>query len=225
MSFLNGQVLKTIARLRAGTGDAELAVGEQPNKRVLFIRKGELVGGVSDFPDERVGAMLAAAKMVDPALIDAVAKAAAAQGRMLGDALIAEGLITPTDLAAVLENQTYVRFERTLSMPGVVRERQLGTVRGVVRRPVGALLVAVFRDKLPPATIETLMIFAPATRYALNGKDTELNDLALTPSETRTLRRLGQGEELQQLLSTPQGEQAARLVLALLSLGVVRAVP
>ena len=225
MAHLNAALIKQLAQLRSGSGDAELAIGTPPLKRVLFIRKGELVGGVSDFPDERVGALLAEAKLVDPALIDAIAKAASAQGRMLGDALIAEHLITPTDLARVLEHQTFVRFERALTMLGAVSNHQLGTVRGVVRKPLGALLLAVFRDKLTAPLVESLALFVAGTSYAVMGKEADIADLALSPPEMRVLRRLIQGESLNQMLTGPQGDQALRLVLALLALGVVRPVP
>lgn len=221
MSFLNGPLLKQLANIRATNGDAELAIGEPPLKRVLFIRRGELLGGVSDYPDERVGALIAAEGKVDPALIDAIAKAAAAQGRMLGDALIGEGLLTPTDLAAVLERQSVLRFERALTMDGRVRSLKLGTVRGVIRKPVGALLVAFFRDRLSPEVVETLAMFLPRSAFKLQGQDQEFSTLGLSPAELRVQRRLAQGESLLQMTEGPQGDQALRLVLALTSLGLV----
>lgn len=225
MSFLNGAVVKAIASLRATYGDAELSVGEPPVTRTLFIRKGELVGGFSDDPEERIGNLVAKAKGLAPELIEAIAKGAAVKGKMLGDALIAEGLLTPTELVGLLEQQTVSRFHRTLTMRGPVRSKSLSTMRGVMRRPVGALLVSTFRDQLALEVIETLGLFAAGTPYAVMGKDDEVAELGITPAESRTLRRLGQGESLNQLTAGPHGEQTLRVVLALIALGVLRAKP
>jgi hypothetical protein len=181
VSFLNGGVVKAISTLRATYGDAELAVGESPITRSLFIRKGELVGGFSNDPEERIGTLVARAKGLAPELIEAIARGAAVKGKMLGDALIAEGLLSPTELVGLLEQQTIGRFFKTLTMPGAVRSKPLSTMRGVVRKPVGALMIAAFREHLPLPVIETLGLFAAGTPYALNCKEAELNELGLTP--------------------------------------------
>lgn len=225
MSFLNGAVVKAIATLRATNGDAELTVGETPIVRTLFIRKGELVGGFSNDPEERIGTLVAQSKALAPELIEAIAKGAAVKGKMLGDALIAEGLLSPTELVGLLEKQTLGRFGKTLTMPGAVRIKQFSTMRGVVRKPIGVLLVATFRETLPVGVIETLGLFAAGTAYALNCKESDLNELGLTPHETRAVRRLAQGESLNQLSTGPQGEQTMRVVLALIALGALRAKP
>jgi hypothetical protein len=164
VSFLNGAVVKAIASLHATHGDSELAVGEPPVTRTLFIRKGELVGGYSNDPEERIGTMVARAKGLAPELIEAIAKSAAVKGTMLGDALIAEGLLTPTDLISLLEDQTITRFMRTLTMLGSVRERSLSTMRGVVRRPVGALLISAFRDQIPAPLSSTSTTISSSSR-------------------------------------------------------------
>lgn len=225
MSFLNGAVVKAIASLRATYGDAELSVGDPPATRTLFIRKGELVGGFSNDPEERIGNLVAKSKGLAPELIEAIAKGAAVQGKMLGDALIAEGLLTPTDLVGLLEEQTVRRFHRTLTMRGPVRSAPLSTMRGVIRRPVGALLIASFREHLSSEVIEALGLVAAGTPYAVMGKDGEVAELGLTPAETRNLRRLAHGESLNQVASGPQAEQTLRVVLALIALGVLRAKP
>lgn len=95
-----------MSALRTSSGDAELSVGEGPLSRTLCIRKGELVCGYSNDPEERIGTLVAKEKGLAPELIEAIAQAAAARGGLLGDALIAEGLLSPTELVQLLELQT-----------------------------------------------------------------------------------------------------------------------
>jgi hypothetical protein len=225
VSFLNGAMVKAIANLRGTYGDAELTVGDPPIVRTLFIKKGELVGGFSNDPEERIGTLVANSKGLAHELIEAIATSAAKKGKMLGDELINEGLISPSELVELLEQQSVGRFRRSLMMMGTVRSKPLSTMRGVIRRPVGALLVSAFREHLPATLIETLAIFVPSTPYAVTAKENELDELGLTSGESRALRKLGQGESLQQTLAGPQGDAVQRVVLALLALGMLRAKP
>jgi hypothetical protein len=211
---MNRMLTATLGSLHREAGSAVLRLRHGELERSLQILNGDLVAARSNVVSERLGSLLAAEGRLDAALIEPVAAEASRNKRLLGDQLVIDGLITPGDLAAVLERQTLGIFRRALMMAGDVQPFPVGAVQAVCHQPAAGLVVAAARE----ATGAPQTVPEPA-RLALPAESEPIRRLGLMPAETRVLRRLTAGATAAQLSDLPNPDAARRLVAALHALG------
>lgn len=155
---VNLEFVRASARLLEEKGSGRVVVARGDAQRVVHVILGQFVQATSNLPTDRIGDLLVADGRLDPVLVAPLAAEASKLGLMFGDMLLVEGLLTPVELAAVLERQALLRFERTLLMKGEVHVEALAPVRPATRRSVIALVIELFRDKVPFEASEALAL-------------------------------------------------------------------
>ncbi len=190
-------------------------------RRAVHVAAGHLTSVDSNLKAERLGDMLAGEGLLDPVLIEPVATEAAKHGKLLGDQLVIDGLLTPSDLAAALERQVFFRLGAALSMRGVVRVEPPKAIRPVMHVPLSSGLLTAFRHWVPLAAIEGYLLDDDRPRRALDAASPAFARLELGPAELRFSRRLAKGESLDELLASgvPR-EPVLRLAGALMAVGL-----
>lgn len=221
LSDINTMVMLVLADLNRRAADASVIVRADDAERTLHIEKGKLVFANSNVRPERLGDMLAREGRLDPVLIEPVAAEARRRGTLLGDQLIADGLLTPTELASALERQVVMRFDAAVAMPGEVTLAARGPGAPSVRLELGNAVMALFRERLALEPIESLLADRDRGSVALDLDSEPFKRLQLVPVELRTARRLAAGETLDDILgATGSPEQVLRLAGALAGLGL-----
>jgi len=218
---VNSDFLKAIGELYRRGADGVLTVVAGSIQRVVHVARGQLVGADSNVRAEKLGQLLVAEGKLDPVLIEPLAAAAKAAGRLLGDQLLAEKLVAPSELVAALERQVIVRFEQALLMQGRVASAPKSAIQLLVRRPLGAAALDAFR-RFPLEAIEPLIAAMP--QGPSQPVEAHLVDgLALTPAELKVWRRLATGHNVPEVLAESQPpELGARLIAVLVGLEILR---
>jgi hypothetical protein len=221
LSTLNTMLLLVIADLNRRGADATVLIKSPESERTLHVAQGHLIGADSNVQSERLGDMLASEGRLNPDLVEPAAIAAARKGKLLGDQLIAIGMLSPLDVWNALERQVLFRFANAVSMSGSVSVAPKQPVKGVVRRPLGAAVVGLFRERLKIAPINQFLTDRPRNQVKLDISTSGFSRLELVPAELRVCRRLADGENLGQLLDGADApENVLRIAAALVALGL-----
>jgi hypothetical protein len=220
---LNAELLYALGQMFLNRSDGVVRVSDGPNARALHLVRGELIAADSTFTDDRLGPLLVASGRVDKDLIEPMAAAARSAGRMLGDQLITDGLLTAGELAEALEKQVVLRVERTVTMRGGVTLGPRQPVMALTKRNIAALVVQLFRERFPRDVLAPYAnAFSQGEAIRLKGDDERLQAMEMMPVEARALRRILAGEPMSVVAKVPdREEQIHRFVAALRSLGVL----
>lgn len=221
MTTLNVILQMVLADLERRGQSALVVVQRGEVRRAVHVADGQLLAVESNLKAERLGDMLAGEGLLDPVLIEPVAAEAAKHGKLLGDQLVIDGLLTPSDLAAALERQVFFRLGAALSMRGVVRIEPAKTILPVLRVPLSSGLLTAFRHWVSLPAIENHLEDDERPRHALDITTSAFQRLELGPAELRFSRRLAAGETLQAVLdSGAPREPVLRLAGALSAVGL-----
>lgn len=221
MTTLNVFVLMVLADLERRRQGASVVIQRKEVRRIIHVSDGQLVLVDSNLKAERLGDMLAGEGLLDPVLIEPVAAEAAKHGKLLGDQLVIDGLLTASDLAQALERQVYFRLGAALAMRGEVRVEPLRPVKPVLRVPVAAALLTAFRHWVPLAAVEGHLADEDRERRTLDVSAPAFLRLELGPAELRFSRRLAAGETLDALFASgAPREPVLRLAGALSAAGL-----
>lgn len=155
---VNLEFVRASVKLLEAQASGRVVVARGDAQRVVHVLHGHFVQATSNLPTDRIGELLAAEGKLEVALLAPLAAEAKRLGLLFGDLLIVEGLLTPAELAAVLERQAISRFERTLLMKGEVQVQDSAPTRPATRRSVIALVVELFREKVPFEAAEALVL-------------------------------------------------------------------
>jgi hypothetical protein len=223
---VNLEFVRASAQLLESGGSARVVVAVGDAQRVAHLVRGHFIHATSNLPKDRIGDMLVAERRLDPDLLAPMAAEAERLGLLLGDMLIIDGLLTPVELAGFLERQALARFERTLLMKGSVRVEPSVPSRPTTRRSVAAMVVELFREKVPfeaaqPLVLERLQASpsrAPRLGHVRDGK--------LEAHELELCKRLEHGEPFQSVFDTlepdrPDFSGKVRFLAALEALGLL----
>jgi hypothetical protein len=216
-------LLLAIADLNRRSGDGSLTLKARADGawRVLHVAKSALIATESSVVAERLGNMLAAEGRLDPVLIEPVANEARKRGTLLGHQLVADGLLTPTDLASALERQGRLRMDNALATPGVVGIVPKGKIEPMVRTPLGASVIAAFRSRINLQSIQDLIAERPAQPIALDLQSEVFRNLELGPGELRICRSVAAGQSFDAVLAaSPAPDAVIRILGALVALGL-----
>ncbi len=222
MSVVHAELLKVLAKLWRERGDACVTVDNGRVRRFLHVARGELIGADSTLLTERLGTLLVADGILDPALVQPLVDASKKSGVFFGDQLVFEGLVSREDLARVLERQAMARFDRAVQMVGTVTVGPKTPVRIVVRKALGPLVVELFRDRLPVDAAVTLVASVPPTVARMREGLFDPSELKLTPIEERFWRQLASGQDVSAVLDRASDPDVAlRFVASLVGLGAL----
>ena len=221
MATLNPDFLAAVASAARQKSDATIVTQYGSIRRAIHVSRGELVGSESTVKADRLGDLLASRGRLDAALIEPLDAEAKKNNRLLGEQLIRDGLITAPELALLLEEQVTLRFNSTLLMSGDVTVGPRQQTPVMVRKPLGALVLAAFRDKVGVDALGPLLANKPE-RFTQFPTEAEVYELALQPWESRAIRRFATETVAQVIQSNPSPEKPLRLIAALVGLGYVR---
>ncbi|MGA9520230.1 MAG: DUF4388 domain-containing protein [Myxococcaceae bacterium] len=222
MSVAHAELLKVLAQLWRERRDACVTVDNGRVRRFLHVARGDLIGADSTLLTERLGTLLVARGMLDPALVEPLVEASQRSGVFFGDQLVAEGLVSQTDLAQILERQAMARFDRAVQMEGTVTVGPKTPVRIVVRKALGPLVVELFRERLPLEAAMTLVASVPPTAARMREGHFAQSELKLTPIEERYWRQLAAGQDVSAVLDRASDSNGAlRFVASLVGLGAL----
>ncbi len=202
-------LVRLLGELCRTRGSGVVVVRDAGVERALFVTRGQLLAATSNAAAERLGPFLVAEKLVSAWKIETLAKRAREEGRRLGDQLVFEGMLTPTQLAMALERQALTVFRNALPVREAAELRPPAPVNAVMHQAIGALVLDAFREGLGPKP-EGL----PGGTLAL--EDELVAELGLRPAEARTVRRL-RAEKPEAVARS--GVLAERVVQAFAALG------
>jgi len=185
---INPNVLTALAALHLGRRSGAITIAGPTDRRVIHVVAGDMVWADSTHPDELLGNLLAGEGRLDPVLIDPIARASRERGWFFGDQLVADGLFTTEEVCLACERQAILRFSRAVEMPGVVRVVRRPLARIAMRRPIGAMVVSLFRRLSTQTAIDYLDAVAPRPTRAVDAS--MLEPLGLTAAEFRVARHL-----------------------------------
>lgn len=219
---LNLQVLRAVVQAYRSRAAMAIEVSQGPARRLLFADAGQLTGAGSNLPEDRLGQLLVAEGRLDPALLDPLEQAARADRRLFGNQLLQDGLLRPDELAAALERQAVLRFERALTMPGPVVTEARPAPTAALHAPLAALVLDFFRKAEVPV-VESVASRIPWDAVKLAVHPDDLGELKLKPPELRVARAIagGRAYELQPVEpgGVPQRAVAGLGALGLLAFG------
>jgi hypothetical protein len=222
VAVVNFELLRVLGTLCRSRDQAAVSVDNGRVRRTLHVAHGELIAAESSVMTERLGGLLAAEGKLDVELVTPLVQAARAANRFFGDELIAQGLLTPADVARAVERQTHARFDRALQMAGAIAAARPLRVRPTYRAPLASVVVAAFRSRLPVATAFSLVAGLSPEHSRLRADDLNVEELRLTLPELRCWRRLASGQDAAAVLDrTSDGEVPVRLIAALIALGAI----
>ena len=223
---LNRILLWLLMDLERREASACVTVQAGQARRVVQVQRGQLVGAESNLKSERLGDMLVSEGLLDVVLLEPVAAEAARRQTLLGAQLVADGLLSSTDLIAALDRQVTFRMAAALSMRGLVTSDPPRSLQSSMQVSMTAAVATAFRFWVPLAAIESeLLAAAEENEVPLMLDDTTpaFSLLELGPAELRLARRLTKGERLGDLLeSGAPREPVIWLVGALRATGMWR---
>lgn len=222
---LNRILLWMLMDLERREASACVTVQAGQARRVVHVKRGQLVGAESNLKTERIGDMLVAEGLLDPALLEPVATEAARRKTLLGEQLVSDGLLTADGLLSALDRQVSFRMGAALSMRGVVTVDPSRGLQPSVQVPLTAAIAAAFRSWVPLAAIEADLNATDDDRAPLPLDDSApaLALFELGPAELRITRRMAKGERLDAILASGSPrEPVLRLAGALRAVGLWR---
>lgn len=222
---LNRIFLWTLMDLERQQGSACVSVSSGQARRVVHVTQGQLIGAESNLKTERLGDMLVSEGLLDPLLLEPVAAEAARRKTLLGEQLVADGLLSAPDLLSALDRQVTFRMGAGLSMRGVVAVEPSRGLQPSVQVPLTVAITAAFRQWVPLAAIESELLYQEKDEPGVKLDDASpvFSSLELGPAELRITRRLAQGESLEAILASGQPrEPVLRLAGALQAVGLWR---
>jgi hypothetical protein len=206
---LNPQLLIDLGRLWRTGADASLTVELDDISRVIHVRQGAFVGAETNAPGEELIDLLFNERRLRPADV---------RGLLATDAsaLVGAGLLGGDEAGAASARLALLRFERALSMRAKVVQSALKLEHDTLYRPLGPLLVGLFRSRLPPDTASRLVRDLIRSGRTLDVAELRavIDRLELMPTELKRARALALGGELATLA---QSAESAPLVAALMS--------
>ena len=222
MAVVNFELLRVLATLCRTREQASVSVDNGRAKRTLHVARGELLAVDSSVATERLGVQLAAEGKLDVELVVPLVNAARAANRFFGDELVAQGLLSHTDVARAVERQTHARFDRALQMGGAIGAMRSPWIRPTYRAPLASVVVAAFRSRLPLGTATALVADVSPEHSRLRAEDLDVEELRLTAPELRCWHRLASGQDAAAILDrASDGEVPVRLIAALIALGAI----
>ena len=190
-------------------------------RRKLHVDKGILVATDSSLRVERLGDLLAAEGRLDPVLIEPVAEEARKNGKLIGDQLVADALLSPGDLAAALERQAILRFDAALGSHGLVTVGPLPPGPRMVRFDLGNAVMAFFRGAAALEDVAALVADRDDGSVPLDLDAPALKRLRLASAELRIARQRAAGESVNTLVANADcPEPIVRTAGALAGLGL-----
>jgi hypothetical protein len=205
---------------------ATISVVSGKARRAMLVEKGELFSAESNLKAERIGDMLVAEGLLDPLLLEPVAAEAARRKTLLGEQLIADGLMTREDFRSALDRQVTFRLGAALSMRGQVTIEPAPEARTTLRIPMTVAVTTAFRSWVPLAAIETDLMASEEDDeepMVLDDTSPKFAMIELGPAELRLAKKLTKGERLEDLIqSGAPREPVLRLVGALRAVGLWR---
>jgi len=221
---LNRILLWMLMDLERQAASACITVQAGKAKRVVHVKRGQLVAAESNLKTERIGDMLVAEGLLDAVLLEPVAAEAARRGTLLGEQLVSDGLMTSSDLLAALDRQVSFRMGAALSMRGVVSVDPSRGLQPSVQVPLTVAVAGAFRAWVPLGAIEAdLTAGDDRPPVPLDDSAPALALLELGPAELRITRRLANGERLDAILASgAPREPVLRLAGALRAVGLWR---
>lgn len=220
MAELNLGVLRAAVVALRSRAVMAVVVGTPGRRRTLYFQDGQLTAAGSEFLDDRLGQLLVREGRLDPGLLEPIEQAAKQAKRLFGNQLLADGLLRPDELAAALERQVLVRFEKALTTEGPVATEPRASPQQLTREPIGALVMGVFRAA-EMSLVDSIAsrIALPTARLAVPADD--LTDLRLKPPELRVARLLASGKGAELPAAEPHRSNALRVVAGLGALGLL----
>jgi hypothetical protein len=180
------------------------------------------LGAAGSVAEERFGAIAVAEGRMDEGLLEPLSAAATAQGRTFGAQMLADGLATPGQVAELLRLQATRRFEAILTMNGGVEVHERRAAEPVLQQPLGAAVVALFRDRLPLDVISELFEAPPLASVPTTERAAFIERLKVSGAELRVWRKIVQGESREALLEECTRQlKSVRFLGALLALGLL----
>jgi hypothetical protein len=223
---LNRILLWVLMDLERREASATVVIQAGKAKRLVQVQRGQLVGADSNLKAERLGDMLVAEGLLDPALLEPVAAEAAKHKTLLGAQLVADGLMLNEDLQAALDRQVTFRLGAALSMRGVVTLEPARAAQTTLHVPLTVAVATAFRSWVPLAAIEADLMSGAQDDEApmpLDDRSVAFSMLELGPAELRLAKKLTKGERLDDLISSgAPREPVLRLVGALRAVGLWR---
>lgn len=221
MPTLNFILMLVLADLERRAADGVVVVQSGKVKRAVHVAQGHVIFVDSNLKAERLGDMLASEGHLDPVLIEPVATEAAKHGKLLGDQLVIDGLLSQSDLDAALERQVYFRLGAAMAMRGAVSVEPRRAVKPVLRVPLSAATATAFRKWVPMDAIEGHLAGPDREPLKLDTTSPVFARLELGPAELRFSGRLANGESLADLLASgAPREPVMRLAGALNAVGL-----
>jgi hypothetical protein len=206
---LNSNLLLELGSLWRAGADATLTVDLDDIQRIIHVRQGAFVGADTNAPGEELIDLLFNERRLRPADI---------RGLDATDApsLISAGLLDGDEAGAAVARLALLRFERALSMRARVARQALTSGPDLLYRPLGPLLVGLFRTRLPPDMASRLVRDLIRSGRTLDVAELRsvIDRLELMPTELKRARALALGGELATLA---QSAESAPLVAALMS--------
>ncbi len=210
-----------IGDLARTSGSGSVTVRAAELSRVLHVSRGSLVGADSSVAAERLGSLLAAEGRLDPALIEPIAAAAKSRNVLLGEQLVADGLMSATEISIAMERQCRMRFQLTLATPGSVKVDPLAPGQRLSQFQLGSTLVELFRTQFDLEVLGEVLMHRENQPQTLDPADPLFQKLQLLPGELRIVKRMIAGDSLDDLFEgTGSPEQVMRLAAALVVLGL-----
>lgn len=142
---LNRILVWVLMDLERREASASVTVQSGKAKRVVLVQRGQLIGAESNLKTERIGDMLVSEGLLDPALLEPVAAEAARRKTLLGEQLVADGLLSASDLVAALDRQVTFRLGAALAMRGVVTVEAAQPRQPSLQLPLTVAVAAAFR--------------------------------------------------------------------------------
>ena len=221
---LNRILLWVLMDLERRAASACVTVQSGKAKRVVHVLRGLLIASESNLKTERIGDMLVTEGLLDPVLLEPVAAEATRRKTLLGEQLVADGLLSSDDLRSALDRQVVFRLGAALSMRGAVSVDEPKTLQVSLQMPLMIAVATAFRAWVPLAAIEAeLATDEDLAPIALDAGAAALGLLELGPAELRLTRRLAKGEGVEALLASGSPrEPVLRLAGALRAVGLWR---
>ncbi len=220
MVSIQPELLGRLAQLFHENGTASLVVTHGENQRSIHVSNGVVIGADSNIKAERFGSLVVAARRLDHQAIEAAAALAKRNKSLLGDQLVGLQLLSAAELADFLELQVRVRFDQALVMGGTVEQKTMQLAQPTFRRPLGAMLLSAFRERLGFEPVQRIWRTVVSRPLRLTPLDDIEGRLSILPSERDVWRRLPQ------LLRDPHAQAAltqgeVRFLAALVALQVL----
>jgi hypothetical protein len=212
-----------IAGLWASRGNAIVSIRHDGCERSLWISRGCVVAATSNIRSESLGAILASEGKMDSDLVDPIAREASRLGRSVGDQLVIDHVVTPTEVAEALELQVTRRFAGAAIMNGSVSvTAQVDPMLEVTRQKLGNLTLELFRTHLALLHSQALVKTIGAGKTWMWIDPALLEEAQLRPWESRLVRRAKEPFAATDVLREAGNTEAAtRFLAAMIALDAV----